>query len=906
MRPRAVIAWVGFLVIARVLLLAVPGTAAAEPVAGTDHGIRETILPNGLKVLTKEIPAAPVVTVWTWYRVGSRDERPGVTGISHQVEHMMFKGTASLKPGEIDRLVQLAGGRHNAFTSYDYTAYHITLPSEHLETALRIEADRMLNGAMDPQELVREKGVVLSELQGRLNDPEELLENEVRSVAFLAHPYRWPVIGWKSDVLAFTHEAVSEYYRTYYRPNNAILVIVGDFQTDAALAIVRKHFGPLPAGSPPPPMISQEPSQKGERRILLKEAGTTAQLQFLYHIPPARHSDFYALAVLDAILTEGKSSRLYRALVDTELAASQSSYLSRRQDAGWIILYITARNGVPHEKIERAFDEAIGRLQAEPVTEFELQKAINQVRAELTFAQGSVSGLARMIGSLELTMGHRGLGGYLDRLRQVTAADVQRVARRHFSPDNRTVGWFVPQGMPSGQSGQGPASRGSVHRTPEPPQILGVEAAGPMPAISPAASPGGRVVRTVLANGLTLIAAENRVAPSVAIKGYVLAGPVQDPPGKSGLSYLTADLVTRGTHGHSAMALAERLEFLGASASIQAEHETVGITAQMLAEHFDTVLDHLADCLRKATFPAGELAKAVGELKARLMREEEDPRDRAQRELFAQLYPPDHPLHRNPKGRPADLDGITREDLVRFHERLYRPDRTVLVISGDITPEEALASVERAFGGWMRSTANLLPSRPPLPALSNSARHTVHLPGKSEAIIMLGGNGITRDHPDYYAAFLANRILGGSGLGTRLMKTLREREGMTYGVYSYFHPVLGERPWVVSLQTGPASVDRAIAGVLAEAVRLCSTGVTAEELDEAKAASIGSLVLSMEDQLGMAFVLRDTELFRLGLDFPQTFPRAIRAVTADQVQAAALKYIHPDRLVHIVVTPPQP
>ncbi|MBI2562616.1 MAG: insulinase family protein, partial [candidate division NC10 bacterium] len=200
MRARTTISGLGLLIALGILL---PAIALA---AGTDSGfdVRETLLPNGLKVLTKEIHAAPAVAVWTWYRAGSRNEQPGITGISHQVEHMMFKGTASLKPGQIDRLVQFAGGRHNAFTSFDATAYHITLPSEHLETALRIEADRMLNGAMDPQELVREKGVVLSELQGRQNDPEELLEDEVRSVAFRVHPYRWPVIGWKTDVQAFT------------------------------------------------------------------------------------------------------------------------------------------------------------------------------------------------------------------------------------------------------------------------------------------------------------------------------------------------------------------------------------------------------------------------------------------------------------------------------------------------------------------------------------------------------------------------------------------------------------------------------------------------------------------------------------------------------------------------------
>jgi len=886
-----------------------PAKAAAAPETGTraevEPGVRETVLGNGLKVLTKEVHAGPVVTVWTWYKVGSRNERPGLTGISHQVEHMMFRATTSLKTGEMDHLVQRAGGRHNAFTSFDHTAYHITLPSGHLETALRIEAERMLNCLMDSQELAREKGVVLSELQGRLNNPEELLEDVTRSVAFRVHPYRSPIIGWKTDVQALTQESVRDHYRTYYQPNNAVLVIVGDFQTDRLLALVEKYFGAIPAGLPPPPVIPQEPPQQGERRILLKEAGATAHLQFFYHLPPAQHPDLYPLEVLDAILTEGQSSRLHRALEETELVASQASYLSRRLDTGWIAFYLTARDGVPHEKIERAFSETIERVWNEPVSDFELQKVINQVRANLTFAYGSVSGLARMIGSLEMSVGHRELDQYLDRIRQVTAADVQRVARQYLTPDNRTVGWFVPQPAPGGRSVKPFGPRDAVHWRLEPTAFdPGASSASDNAAMSQSAS-GGRVVRTVLPNGFTLIVGENRIVPTVAIKGYVLAAPVHDPQGKAGLASLTSDLLVRGTAGHSAESLAERLEFLGASLSFQAEYQTVGITAQMLSEHFDTVLDAMADCLRTPSFPAVEVSKAIGRLHSRLIRDAEDSVDRAHRELFKRLFPPGHPLHRHPRGLVPDLANITREDIIGFHTRFYRPERTVLVVVGDISPSQALATVTRAFGSWSRLVETVDDSIPPMPSVTASNRLTVELPGKTEAFAMLGGNGISRIHPDYYHAYLATRILGW-GMGSRLMQALREREGMTYSVWSYFHPFRFERPFVIQFQADPKSMDRALAEVLSVTKQFRDGGATADELEEVKNSAIGSLALSMEDQMGQAFVLRDTELFNLGLDFPQRFQDIIRAVTLEQVHAAARTYLHPDRLIQIVVTPPQP
>ena len=892
--------WLAIVGLACCLSLTLPALGPASTETPT---IRETVLPNGLTVLTKELHAAPVVTVWTLYRAGSRNERPGATGISHILEHMLFRSTKAMKTGEIDRLVQLAGGRHNAYTSYDYTAYHITLPSDRLETALRIESDRMLNCALDPDELKTELGVVLSELQGRLNDPAELLDESTRATAFLKHPYRNLIIGAKADVASLTREAVLEYYRTHYQPNNAVLVIVGDIQTEATLDLVQQYFGGLPKGPTPPPVLAREPARKGARRVVVKGAGSTAYMQVFFDTPAAGHPDNYALAVLDGILTNGKSSRLHKALVETDLVASLSSDYAPRKDPGWFAFYVTARAGVPHQRIEESLLKELERIRADGVTDRELQKAINQVRADLTMEYGSVSGLARAIGQLEMTSSYREFGHVLDRIQRVTADDVRRVVRTYFDADRRTVGWFVPEGGSTGP--QTPAGgRGSVHRAAARPIAADPPSAG-SPRAAPTVGANANVLRHVFPNGLTLLAAENRVAKSLAIKGYVLAGPVQDPPGKSGLATVTAELVTRGTATRSADELAEGIEFLGATAAIRAERETVGITAQMLTEHFDLVLAYLAECLRSPTFPAEEVAKAVRQLGGRLDREVEDPKAVARRALFAHLFPPNHPLHRDPTGRRADVDSITREDVANFHARFYSPERTVLVVVGDRTPEEMRAAVGRTFGDW-KPAAVPSPPRPPMPTIGTTMRQTIALPGKSEAIVMLGGNGVTRDDPEYYAAFLANRILGGSELNSRLMKALRQDGGMTYGVYSYFHPVLGERPWVVSLQTGPAMVDRAIGAALAEANRLRDQGVTAEELEESRAAAIGSLVLSMEDQVGMAFVLRDTELFGLGIDFPFRFPADLRSVTPAAAQAAARKYIHPDRLVQVVVTPPPP
>jgi len=871
----------------------------------SNSGVRETVLRNGLKILTRELHVAPVVTVWTLYRVGSRNEQPGMTGISHLLEHMMFRSTSTMKTGDLDHLVASVGGKHNAFTNFDDTAYHITVPNGALETALRIESDRMMNCLIEPEEVSRERGVVLSELMGRLNDPEEGLEDVTRSVSIRVHPYRSPIIGRKTDVEAISPDTVRDYYHTYYQPNNAVLVIVGDFQTDKAVALVEKYFGRLPAGPPPPPVIPQEPPQEGERRAIVKGIGATPLLQFYYHIPPAKDPDLYALQILDGILTEGDSSRLNRALVEPEIAVSVSSFLSRRIDPGWLAFYVTAREGMAPEKVEAAFLEALERIQREPVNEYELQKAINQVRAQLTETYGSITGLAEALGSFEMTVGHEEFGHYLSRLSLVTAADVQRVAQHYLTADNRTVGWFVPSGTGGVQATTSSGSRDTAHRsaiwpesTPGTPQIQDTVAAS-------SASPGPKVLRTVLPNGLTLIAVENRAVPSVAVKGYVLAAPNHDPPGKAGLAALTAGLLTRGTASTTADQLADTLDFQGSSLAFESEYQTVGITARTLLEYFDPVMDAMADCLRNPSFAPAEVTKAISRLQARLKRDAEDVKDRAHRELFIRLYPDGHPLHRHPRGLIPDLATITRQDIVDFHARYYRPERTVLVVVGDVSLERARDAVERGFATWPRLAERVDESVPPMPAVTATTRYTVELPGKSEAFAMLGGSGISRLDPDYYPTLLATRVLGW-GMTSRLTAALREKAGMTYSIWSYFHPFRFERPFVIQFQTAPEAMDRAITEVVAVTRKFCDTGATAAELEEAKASIIGSMALSMEDQMGQALVYRDTELYSLGLDYPQTFTGIIRNVTLDQVNRAAKKYIHPDRLVQIVVTPPLP
>jgi zinc protease len=427
----------------------------SEPTAATPT--RTTTLPNGLTVLTREMHNAPVATFWVWYRVGARNEVPGLTGVSHWVEHMMFKGTPAFGPGEIFRVVNRNGGTLNAFTSLDYTAYYETLPADRLGLAIEIEADRMANALFDPGEVASERTVIISEKQGGENYPTTHLRETAVAAAFRIHPYRQTVIGYLSDLQAMTRDDLYRHYRTYYEPNNAIAVAVGDFDAEAARAWIEAAFGPLPRGGEVPPVRPVEPPQEGERRVLVRRPGPLPHFLAGYHVPAVDSPDAFPLLVLDAVLSGagalgfaggganlGRSSRLYRALVDRELASSASSSYALTKDPYLFSVSVALRPEVALAEVERVVFAEVDRLRDEPVGEEELARALKGLRAQYAYANEGVSNVAYWLGLLESIDTHALYDTLTDRLAAVSAADLQRVARAFLTPDNRTVGWFEP------------------------------------------------------------------------------------------------------------------------------------------------------------------------------------------------------------------------------------------------------------------------------------------------------------------------------------------------------------------------------------------------------------------------------------------------------------------------------
>ena len=423
-----------------------------------DNQLTQITLSNGLKVLLKEIHTAPIISSWLWYRVGSRDEIQGRTGVSHWVEHMQFKGTEQFPANMLDKAISRMGGAWNAMTYLDWTAYYETMPADTIDLALRLEADRMINSQFRDDEVASERTVIISEREGNENEPLFTLGEAIQQTAFRIHPYHHEVIGDMADLHAMTRSDLYSHYRSFYVPNNAVMAVAGDFDTSSMLMRIKELFEQIPAGPEPTRPARPELPQNGEVRLSVEGPGATTYVQVSYRFPSASHPDFFPLSVLDSLLAgpsnlnmfsggiSNKTSRLYRALVDKELAVSVHGGAQATIDP---FLYTVTLTIHPKRKPEEALavlDKEIQRLKDEKVTKEEIARAIKQARAIFAYGSENITNQAFWLGYAEMFAGYEWFQTYLDRLSKVTANDIQRVANEYFKSQSRVVGTYVPQG----------------------------------------------------------------------------------------------------------------------------------------------------------------------------------------------------------------------------------------------------------------------------------------------------------------------------------------------------------------------------------------------------------------------------------------------------------------------------
>ncbi len=872
------------------------------------NGIQEIKLGNGLTVLTKEVHSAPVVYFSIWYKVGSVNEQLGQSGMSHLLEHMMFKGTKTRPPGAISALLQNNGAEFNATTSFDRTNYFETLASDRLELAMQLESDRMQNSLFDPAQHKKEMTVVRSEYEGGENNPSTALTKAVRLAAYQVHPYRWMTIGFRSDIENISRDEMYDYYKTHYVPNNATIVLVGDFNTPNALGMIRKYFGSVPTRAVPNHFITPEPEQVGERRVTVQRAGSARQVQIAYHIPAFGNPDRYALDVLESVLSGGRTARFFERLIQTGLASSAEAYDYGLRDPDLLFLDATAQPGKANAELEKALLAEVETLQSTPISAAELARVLRQAEAQYIYGKDSVESQGSELGSNAMRGDWRYGENYLENLRRVTPSDVQRVARKYLVERNRTVGYFEPTGeAPVAAPG---GSAGALSVAPRPlsrPVTRSLAETSPALASASSSSAAGRAsssvssakpTRVVLDNGMTLVIQENHANPTVSISGAVLsAGSIFDPQNKPGLAGFTAAQLSRGTKTRSLRDIARTLEDVGASARVGAGQEYGTLSGRSLSRDFNTVLDVLSDQLRNPSFPADELEKARQQALAGIEESRQDTGTLARTAFMNALYPKGHPYHEPTLDEQAALvKSLTRDDLAAFHASHYGPERVVMTIVGDVDTAQAIASVKKYFGDWARQ-GNLPATSIPDTSIATAATKTsvINVPDKAQVDVLYGYAGhLKRTDPDFYRVVVLNTILGGgTGLASRLATNVRDRLGLVYGIYAGNQASLGAGPFMVQFGTNPQNVRPAIAEMERQISLARDKGISQQEVEQAISYITGSYAVTLSTNAAVAGQLLVGEVYGLGSDYIQKRNGYYKAVTVDQVSAAARKYLQP-------------
>jgi zinc protease len=893
-------------------------TPRAEQAIANFQDVTEVKLDNGLKVLLREIHTTPLVSVGCWYRVGSRDEQIGITGISHWVEHMNFKGTPNLPKGRMASIIEDAGGYWNGYTSLDQTAYFETVAAVALEEVLKLEAERMTLSLFESAEVAAERTVVISELQGAENNPKDLLDRGVTAAALQVHPYRLPTGGWLQDLESLTREQLYQHYRQYYAPNNAVLVVAGDFKTTTALEFIKKQFGSIPRKPDPVRRKTIEPEPEGERRIKILREGSTPYLQVAFPAPDILNDDFYAFLILDAALSgakgmnlwsspleadAAKSSRLYRALIDKKLATYVNSALLPTQDPYLYKLTLTLPDTFQFQPAEEVISEELEKLKNYGITGYEFDKARNQLLTRTFLDQDTAAKLTHQLGYFESIASHQFLGSLEDKIGKVSQDDLRRVAVKYFSDRARTIGLFVP--LPKQQkieveklSAEKPPKKEAGENWQERTRLAGLRSvvstyhgrsgARVLPAQGTQpqqARPqiGLKLKRQVLPNGVVIMAAENHTSPTVAVLASIKAGAMRDSDEKAGIANFVGSMLEHGTKERNVYQLAEGFDFLGADLRRETNYLATSLLVEGLKKDLGSLVALLAEMFQAPSFPPSEMEKVKAELLGELREQSEDPAAVADQVLRERIYPQGHPFRRKANGSAKTVEKFQPADLLSFYRRTYRPDGFTIVVAGDVDPEEVFTQVEKHFGKW---AATGDPEAFAIPSVSiglGEGKQIVPLRNKSQCDIVLGITGISIRSPDYYPMLVLNQILGQAGLGGRLGSRIRDQEGLAYDVSASFDASLGEGPFVIRAGTGPQQVDRVVALMKDEIEKMRAHGVSEQEVSAAKRYLVNSVPLQLESNEGIAREFERIELFQLGEDYLIRYPNLIDGVKIDQL-----------------------
>jgi zinc protease len=859
---------------------------------------RQRTLANGLQVFSLENHRSPTVAIQVWYRVGGKDDPPGRSGFAHLFEHMMFKATTNQKSENFDRLTEDVGGANNAFTEPDVTVFHETVPSNYLETLLWAEADRMANLDVDEANFRSERAVVEEEYRQRvLANPYGRLDLFVNADSFTRHPYKRDVIGSISDLDTATLADVQRFHSTYYRPDNATLIVVGDFDPATLDAWVDRYFGRIARPTAPIPRVTiTEPARLKEARYT--RTGPNVPLPataITYLLPPRRSRDTDALRIAEVILGRGDSSRLNQSLVYRQRVAGQASASADlRADAGLFEIQVITAGGKSAATAEKAALVEMDLLRTKPISAAELNKARNLLLADALGARETGEGQAFALGEAAVELGAPDrVNTDIARLQAVTAADVQRVAQKYFRPENCVIIRY--QNGKEEQGGQSAAAKGDspAPETPFTPQETPPAPSAPRSVTYPLP------VERRLPNGVRVLVASRPGTGLVSVEASLRAGSVWDPAKRAGLADFTASLLTRGTTRHTAPQIAETVEALGGSLSSDAGWDNASINLSSLATQLNDVLPLFAEVVRSPAFASSEVERLRAEDQDTITVSLRSPGTLA-RLAAARVTFGDSSYGHSPAGTPESLRALDAAGIRRFYEARYQPQNMVLVFGGDIAPATAFRLAAKLFGDWkpLNGTASAIPS--PEVAQKGGRVVVIDKPDAGQAAVMLVRPGIRRTAPEYVVGQVANGVLG-EGYSSRLNLEIRIKRGLSYGASSFLDARRDGGVFVASAQTRNDAVPEVASLLKTELERLATEAVPENELVTRKAALSGDYARSAETNAGLTARIAALATYALPLSLLNDYLKQVEAATAVQVQEFAAHDLGADAASLVIV-----
>jgi zinc protease len=834
-------------------------------------GVKLTTLENGLVIIVREDHNAPVVSAQAWAMAGSIHEGNWLgAGLSHVLEHMLFKGTTTRAGSRIDQEVQEAGGYMNAYTSFDRTVYHIDVPNTGAVKAIDILCDIMQHATLPPDELAKEMDVIRREMDMCHDDPGRRASRRLFETAYTKSPYRFTIIGYPDIFNEVKPDDIRNYYTEKYAPNNVFYVVAGDVKNDEVVAQIKMAYAKSKSKAMPPMVLPLEPKQTGAREIIEESPVELGHVHFAWHIPELRHADVPVLDVLAVLLGSGRSSRLFQQVREKQGVVHHIDAWTYSPGLPGLFGVSAIVDGDKFEAANAAILAEIEKVKSLSVSADELHKAIKQFISATLSARKTMEGQAQNLGGNWLAANDLNFSErYLAAVKHVTTADVQRVTRHYLTPENRTLYALLPEGA-------APKAKANVELNADHP-----------------------IQKIKLPNGLTLLVKEDHRLPFVEFRAMFKGGVLAENAANNGTTMLLAKMLIKGTQKRSAEKIATEIESVGGHLDSYGGNNSFGVNAEVLSSDFATGLDLLTDVILNPIFPADELEREK-EIQIAGIRSRKDELLKSaslamRRALFGETgYGLDS------LGTEESAAKISVADLKSFHQQLTAPNNCVLAIFGDVKTVDAKSAVEKVFGNW-RPNAVAFEIVNRKSQIINSVQRVEETRDKKQAVLVIGFPGTTMADEDKYALDLLQECC--SDLGSRLFLRIREQLGLAY--YVGAQNFAGLAPGYFAFYTGtePTKVALVEKELLAEADLLRTEGLTAEELKRAKAKIIGQKKIARADLGNLASTTALDELYGLGFQRTELDDAKYEAVTLEQAKAAAQKYLKPDAFVVSIVKP---